>query len=56
MKLTDKSVEELREILQEDSHTDVTHEQARKFGKWILLLYSHLAPPKPKPAANNNDK
>lgn len=56
MKLTDKSVEELREILQEDSHTDVTHEQAYKFGKWILLLYSHLAPPKQKSTTNNNDK
>ena len=56
MKLTDKSVEELREILQEDSHTDVTHEQAHKFGKWILLLYSHLAPQKQKSTTNNNDK
>lgn len=56
MKLTNESVEELRAILQEDSHTDITHEQARKFGKWILLLYSHLAPPKPKSNTKpNND-
>ena len=43
MLLSTNSVDELKEILHKDLGKDITREQARKFGEWILKFYSHLA-------------
>lgn len=43
MKLTDNSVRDLRGILQKDLNRQISSEQTRKFGEWILKFYSHLA-------------
>lgn len=42
MSITDESAQELKGILQEDFKKEVSQEQARKFGEWILQLYAHL--------------
>lgn len=42
MNITDKSAKELQDILQTDLNRQISVQQARRFGEWILRFYSHL--------------
>lgn len=43
MSLSEKSIEELRQILQKDIGKSVDNQQAKRVGKFLLQLYSHLS-------------
>jgi hypothetical protein len=40
--ITDKSAKELQAILQSDLNQQISVQQARRLGEWILRFYSHL--------------
>lgn len=43
MNLSNKSVVELQRILQKDTNSKVSKQQAKRIGKFLLKLYGHLS-------------
>lgn len=42
MRLDERSVNELRSILSKELKRNVTFEEAKLYGEWLLKFYSHL--------------
>ncbi len=45
MNITDKSADSLKQILNDEHDKDITTEQARRLGKWLVGFYQHLGSP-----------